>query len=282
MARRLTLVAGLAALVAVTGCSRYARVPLDLGPILQNHPSPRDTSDVVRVVTYNIEFNRKIDLAGDELTSIRELRGADVYLLQEVDLEGTRELARRLGCSFVYDPVVYHPRSAGGFWGNAILSPYRLSEPWTAELPGHRSVTDRRMVGCTLHHPSGDIAVGSLHAETSVVNLAFWGGGQADQWRFAAKAMEEHVGDRRAIIGGDFNSAPFLPLVMPTVKKLDDIFAHRGFARLTPGDEPTGRGYDHRLDHVFGRGFDVSTSGVYIGAEASDHFPVWTRLVLSP
>lgn len=284
-------------LLLATGCTRYAMVPLDLGPILHNpvaapvrgHAAASCAcaqvparGDTLRIVTYNIAFNQRMGAAREELQSVPALCHADVYLLQEVDLDGTRYIADALGCGYIYDAVSYHPRSAHGFWGNAILSPHPLSDAWRATLPGNAALTNRRMVGGIVHHRSGDISVVSLHAETSVFNLVPWGGGQADQWRFAARtAVARAQRPARILVGGDFNSAPILPLLFPTVSKLDAIFGASRFVRLTPGDAPTSRGHGYRLDHVYGIGFDAGPSGVHSAAEASDHFPVWCVVTAS-
>jgi hypothetical protein len=50
----------------------------------------------LRVVTFNIEYAKRIDAALEALRSHPELRGADVIALQEMDAPGVERIARAL------------------------------------------------------------------------------------------------------------------------------------------------------------------------------------------
>ena len=229
---------------------RHVGMELPLEPILRNLDSaeePPSSGADIKVVSYNIQFAKRMSDARFELSTLAPIAGADVLLLQEVDLDGTIAIAHELGYSYVYDPVAVHDKAAHGWFGNAILSRWPLSDPWNRSLPGGNWATGyrRRVVGATLHHPSGDIGVASTHTETVAVNFLTWFRGQIRQWREVADAVETRTaGMDGVIVGGDFNSLgrsyvfPF-----PSVSRLASIFEARALDRVSPAGSSTVR--DH-------------------------------------
>lgn len=74
--------------------------------------------ETIKIVTWNLSFAENLDSALDALTSVEELMGADIILLQEMDELGVELLAKDLGYNYVYYPASIHPRHKKKF-GNA-------------------------------------------------------------------------------------------------------------------------------------------------------------------
>src|SRR5918999_3000170 len=98
-----------------TGGPRHAGVPPAATAESRTH------ADTLLIVSFNIEFARRIDAAIALLSSDPALRGADVILLQEMDAPGTQRIARALGMWYVYYPAIFHRRTRRDF-GNAVLA----------------------------------------------------------------------------------------------------------------------------------------------------------------
>jgi endonuclease/exonuclease/phosphatase (EEP) superfamily protein YafD len=93
----------------------------------------------------------------------------------------------------------------------------------------------------------------------------------------------------RALIGGDFNTAPwaFVDALIPLTSTeavvgqeqalvLDDFLASRRFTPAVPVDSVTMRlpGFDMRLDNLYAREIPILDAGVE-HVDGSDHWPVW-------
>lgn len=63
---------------------------------------------LLRIVSFNIKFGRRID-AAIEVLGTGNLRGADVLALQEMDEVGVERIARALKLNYVYYPGSIHP-----------------------------------------------------------------------------------------------------------------------------------------------------------------------------
>ncbi|MFN2221723.1 MAG: endonuclease/exonuclease/phosphatase family protein, partial [Candidatus Promineifilaceae bacterium] len=62
----------------------------------------------LKAVTWNIAFAEKTEQAIAELSEMDRSRSADVLMLQEMDEEGTDQIARALGYNYVYYPASIH------------------------------------------------------------------------------------------------------------------------------------------------------------------------------
>jgi endonuclease/exonuclease/phosphatase family metal-dependent hydrolase len=213
------------------------------------------------VVTFNIKFARRIDLALQLLASSSELALADVILLQEMDARGTEALAARLGMNYVYYPAAVHPQTHRDF-GNAILSRWPIRHDQKLALP-HRSFLDgsQRIATCaTLTTGVRPVDVCSTHLATPVELLP---GARREQ---VGRLLSHLMGTPCAIIGGDFNS-----------HDLGSLVSANSFEWPTRDIGPTTRYFS--VDHIFARGLRATQVGkVTDTLGASDHAAVWTKL----
>jgi endonuclease/exonuclease/phosphatase family metal-dependent hydrolase len=229
----------------------------------------------VRVVSWNIEHGREVERAAEDLSTIDELCDADLLLVQEMDDVGTHLLAELLGMNVGY--VEGHPhRSTGRPFGNAVLSPWAVSDvtsvpmPFTATVGGH----PRAAIGATVDVDGDPVSAYSIHVETVLLSLS----------RRAAQvaAVAAHTtarDDGVVIIGGDFNTA-----TSRSVAVFDRVMADYGVDRLDSGSQPTfdrfGRSFP--LDHLYGRGVEVVSAGTAHEAGTSDHRPIWATVRRTP
>jgi endonuclease/exonuclease/phosphatase family metal-dependent hydrolase len=179
-------------------------------------------------------------------------------------------LARALGYDYVYAPASV--AEDGDDFGNAILSPWPLSDARKIILPGLHPLTgqQRTATRATARVGHEDVVLYSTHIEiaTAPVDLRVA--------QMAAVLADVPDAAERVIIGGDFNT-----VTGRGVAALAEQYAAGGLDHATPGLGPTLTRFGLRpsaADHLFTRGFDVLDAGVLDEVSASDHFPVWARL----
>jgi endonuclease/exonuclease/phosphatase family metal-dependent hydrolase len=274
-----------AALLAASGlaCASATSYLDPVGPIheFRREPGHRSAAAAasVRVVSFNIAYAVEIDRALEVLRGTEALRDPDVLALQEMDAPGTERIAEALGMNAVYFPSGVHPKYRRDF-GCAVLSPWPLEEPRKLLLPHGARVSGLRRSAtvATVARGTQRIRVYSVHLPSP---LAVSGGSRLEQLRvLAADAARS---DDPVVIAGDFNSHG-------KVAELE----RAGFAWLTRrlGDTTRFRllgipiaGLSY--DHVLTRGLRLAPGPDAIGVVAdnhgaSDHLPIWTRLVPDP
>lgn len=224
-------------------------------------PGRRSTGDTIRIVSFNIEFARRVDGAIDLLDSHEGLRGADLILLQEMDGESTRRVAEKLGLWYVYYPAIFHLRTKRDF-GNAVLSRWPIVADAKIVLPhvSRYARTQRTATAASIRVGESVVRVYSTHLSTIAdVGAA----ARRDQLR---AILADAASYPRVVIGGDMNS-----------RAVGDVARESGYAWPTErGANTTRMG---RWDHIFWRGFaspDSGVSGTVLDARGvSDHRPVW-------
>jgi endonuclease/exonuclease/phosphatase family metal-dependent hydrolase len=259
------------ALVLVGGCRtgrdyasatgpRYAGAPPTAAAESRTHP------DRLRIVSFNIEFARRIDGAIALLASDPALRGADVILLQEMDAAGTQRVAHALGMWYVYYPVIFHRRTRRDF-GNAVLSRWPIVDDAKLVLPhpSRYARTHRSATAATLRVGASRVRVYSTHLGT-VADIG--AGRREDQLRAILADAADHA---VVVIGGDLNDAT-----------IGIVAEEAGYSWPTRDGPRTTR--FGRWDHVFLKGLDspdTAASGTVIDAHrVSDHRPVWAVGIL--
>jgi endonuclease/exonuclease/phosphatase family metal-dependent hydrolase len=227
-------------------------------PAVERAPFDRE----LHVVTLNIKFARRIDLAQKLFDNVEELRHADVVLLQEMDETGTDALASHLAMSYVYYPATVHPQTDRDF-GNAVLSRWPILRDWKVRLP-HRGFFDgsQRTATCaTVKTPVEEVDVCSLHVATPVELLP---GARQDQVHAVVDSLRA---TKRVVVGGDLNSYG-----------LGNLLTSEAFDWPTQDIGGT-RSY-FSIDHIFTRGFSAQQVGkVRDTLGATDHAAVWAKLV---
>jgi endonuclease/exonuclease/phosphatase family metal-dependent hydrolase len=248
------------------GCAHATNYLDPAGPSYAGSPAPVRTAPPasIRVVTFNIEYGKRVELA---LAALRErpgLRNADLLALQEMDAPGVERMARELGFNYVYYPGALHSKT-GRDVGDAVLSPWPILEHWVLRLP-HRSriVGQARVaVGTRLRMGETLVTFYSLHLGSP---LGASNGQRRDQARMVlhdARGRPDPV-----IVAGDFNS-----------HGLGKAFVAAGYRWPTEKVGPTTRSFS--FDHVFVRGLEgwpTWAGTVLLNPPASDHRPVWVLL----
>jgi endonuclease/exonuclease/phosphatase (EEP) superfamily protein YafD len=109
-----------------------------------------------------------------------------------------------------------------------------------------------------------------VHTET------FWLGRQKRDAQVDALIESTDTSHPFIIVGGDFNT-----LTPASAKELEESFSEVGMERATKDIEYTVKypPLEFTLDHIFTKGMDVIDAGKSDKAEASDHLPIWAKLM---
>src|SRR5437879_13551781 len=256
---------------AVAGCGSGVNYSGPLGPryaggVALAPPAEDAAPDTIRLVTFNIQYARRIDSAIALLESAVPLTHADIVTLQEMDAAGTSRIAEALGMSWVYYPATVSPATGRDF-GNAILSRWPMADDKKIILP-HRArfdKTERIATAATVLVGDVPVRVYSVHLGT----IADVGpSARRDQARVV---MADAAAYPRVIVSGDMNS-----------HGIGKAFRAAGYAWPTERNPRT----DHlwNWDHIFLRGLalrdSASTGVVRHNRHASDHRPVWAVVSL--
>jgi len=225
------------------------------------------------VVTFNVQFARKVDLAIEVLRSTPAMQDADVFLLQEMDAPGVERIATALALNALFLPSGVHPKTGQDF-GTAVLSRWPIENGRRLVLPHPAYWTRLATTATTAEVRCGPFRVGvmSVHLPSPVSALH-------DERRELVEAILASAAsiDGPVVIGGDFNAG-----------WIGSLFEEAGFTWLNR-DLPATRsllGIGQKLDHIFARGLRPATDGPKAGVAdaggASDHRPLWARLELLP
>jgi endonuclease/exonuclease/phosphatase family metal-dependent hydrolase len=275
--------------VVATGCGtalNYLQPAAPLYQVRSDRPAQEQSSELesgasapLRVVSFNIQFSRRIEDAIQVLREHDSVRNADILALQEMDGTGTERIAQALGMNAVYFPSAVHPKHGRDF-GCALLSPWPLVEPRKLVLPHEARMSGLRRVvtGATVLRAGERIRAYSVHLATP---FAVSGEGRSEQLRVLGE--DAAASPDPVVIAGDFN----------TYGKVAEL-EHLGFSWLTRRLGETARvqlfGLPIKgvsIDHVVVRGFQVADGPRALGTvrdnrDASDHRPIWATVVRSP
>jgi endonuclease/exonuclease/phosphatase family metal-dependent hydrolase len=222
--------------------------------------------DTLTVVAFNVKYAEHVNAVIGLLREPGPLRDPDVLLLQEMDEAGTRAIADSLGLAYVYYPATRHPVTRRDF-GNAILSRFPIEEDRKIVLPhlARFRHTLRAAVGATIRVGARRLRVYSVHIATFVGN-----GPHARREQLAA-VLADAEAYPAVLVGGDFNS-----------ETVPEIALARGYIWPTRHLPRTTAFWT--LDHVLLKGLALangSATGLVREVHgASDHRPVWARVVL--
>jgi endonuclease/exonuclease/phosphatase family metal-dependent hydrolase len=265
-----------AVLAPVSGCNPRPEPNTDLD--LQHRgnygPAVATVRDSFTVVSYNIQYGENVDAALVDLNRTPYLADADVLLLQEMDPEGAERMARELGYNYVYQAASLHPHHDRLF-GNAVLSRWPIVGQRLLVLPHPHPVTGHRRIAVVADLDVAGLPVRavSVHVATVIRELD----ARLDQATAALDSLADVPGP--VIIGGDFNT-----LTDYGRRLTMRLFRKAGFRRAGSPTSPTVRqklwlwpSQRLVLDHVFTRDLELGAAGVFQGATASDHYPLWAR-----
>ena len=221
----------------------------------------------VRVVTFNIQFARRMDEAIAALRERPALRDPDLLPLQEMDPPGVEAVAQALSLNYVYFPSARHPRTGRDF-GTAVLSPWPIEEAWKVPLPhpswwGHLI----RAASCARVR----IGQRAIRAYSIHLGAPFEIGGAARRSQAEVILRDARGSPDPVVIAGDLNSEGVGETFMADGLDWPTRNLGRTRGRLS-------------FDHVFTRGLGPvdDSAGVVRDVEASDHWPVWAILAMPP
>jgi endonuclease/exonuclease/phosphatase family metal-dependent hydrolase len=259
--------AGLIALLVIftEGCAHNYIDPI--APRYAGGSARSVRSDTLEVVSFNVKFGRRVDLVVGLFQKEPHLRDADVVLLQEMDARGASRVAAALGYSWVYYPATRHP-STGRDFGNAVLSRLPIESDRKIILPHRARIgrTQRIAVAATIRVGDRRLRIYSLHLAT------FAGNGPKARREQLETVLADADSFPLALLGGDFNS-----------ETVPEVGARRGYFWPTRRLPATNSFWT--MDHFLLRGLALADSqSVGIGpdvGEASDHRPIWARVILA-
>jgi endonuclease/exonuclease/phosphatase family metal-dependent hydrolase len=263
-----------AALVVACACSPARNYPDPEGPrYAGDHVAePPAVGEVLRVVTYNLEYGDDVPAA---IAALREepLARADVIFMQEMDAPGVEQIAQALALRYVFYPASV--QRDGNDFGNAVLSRWPLVSDRKVLLPhfdpyNHRA---RNAVIAVLDIHGQQVAAATLHTATVATGL----GARLDQVETLLEALEDEPHLR--IVGGDFNTVD-----PSSVSQTVALFEERGYDWSSRSNGPTADTPwgDFTIDLIFSQGLRTVSRGVFPGDSGSDHQPAWVELAWPP
>jgi len=229
--------------------------------------------EIIKVLSYNIKFSLKIPTAIEELQSLENLKDADIILLQEMNEDGTKEIAETLGYNYVYYPIVYYTQHKRKF-GNAVLTKWPILTDEKIIFP-HKTIGNgsRRAATSTVIQ-IGEKKLRVISAHLATIQLAM-----PKKIEQIDSLIRYNVRDTLdyQIVGGDYNTL--------TGEEADYViknYRENDFKWATKLVGNTGEYLAGFLkpwnDHIFTKGFSVKNSGKEDSITASDHYPIWVEL----
>jgi endonuclease/exonuclease/phosphatase family metal-dependent hydrolase len=260
----------------------------ELGPAPTLRGTPGCT---LRVASWNVHKLPDPAALAASLLASTEIAAADVVLLQESSsyasepMTRTADVANALAMTWAHQRV--RELDDGGVQGNAIVSRFPLERVAVKRLPYIEQPYHPQPRGAI----AADVVVGERRVRVVSVHLDVRIS-TSDRIRQLDPAVAEL--DEVAVIGGDFNTAPWtwiealVPLTsteavigMEQAAILDDYMDSRRFASALSVDTNTFQapGFGMRLDNLYGRGAPIIAAGIEHVA-GSDHWPIWIDLDL--
>ena len=225
----------------------------------------------IKVVSYNVAWAKKADMATEELNSTPPLQNADIILLQEMDAASVEKMAKTLGYNYIYFPGSIHNLTDRDI-GNAILSRWTLTDAKKLIFPHKQSWNDRIRLAAVATATIGGERIRVYNVHTATVMMS-----EEKQFDQLESVMNDVSHDYDfVIVGGDFNTAR-----PGSVERSEQLFGSAGFAHASGNAGYTAKAFGifpFTLDHIFTKGLRALQSGVDRSARASDHFPLWTIL----
>ena len=259
-----------AACALAMGCATADNYPGAAEPryAAANAPSDaRPTPTLLRMVTFNIEYAKRMPPAIRALRDHPALRAADLLFLQEMDAASVAAVADALGLDYVYYPASHHPGTHRDV-GNAVLTPWPIERDWKVVLPHQSRILHqgRAAVAARVRIGTRVVRVYSVHFGSPLGVSGAQRRAQAEVVLADARQSAEPV-----VIAGDLNS-----------HGLGRTFVAAGFA--WPTEKVGGSRGSLSFDHVFTRGLvgGQSWAGVARDVEASDHRAVWAVVPFTP
>lgn len=245
----------------------------------------------LRIASWNVHKLPDPAQLTSALLATQEISRADVILMQESSgyaaeaTPRTAQVADTLSMTWAHQPI--RDLGDGTTQANGIISRYPLDHVMVKHLPYIDQPYHAQPRGAI----AADVIVGDKHVRVVSVHLDVRIS-ISDRIRQLDPAVKDL--DEAAVIGGDFNTAPWqwvdgiLPLTsteavlgMKQAAALDDYMGSRRFAGNISPDTVTFPipGFPMRLDNLYSRGVKVTGAGVE-ASDGSDHYPLWIDIDL--
>ena len=236
-----------------------------------NNTVEHQTPDIIKVVSYNIKFAKRADLAADLLKSHKDLCQADIIFLQEMDREGVQMIAQKLNYNYIYYPAVSHPLTNKDF-GNAIITKWPIVFDQKIILP-HLDPDDLQRVAV-----GAGIKIGQRYIMAYSIHMSIWLQPYQRKEQLAALFTSMPLNFDAYIVGGDFNT-----FTKFNRKNIFDAVNAAGFELATPSIKWS---YKHwyllykksLVDYIFVKNMESVGAGIVKNRRASDHVPIWTEV----
>jgi endonuclease/exonuclease/phosphatase family metal-dependent hydrolase len=206
----------------------------------------------------------------DRVVSAISSADPDVVGLQEVDIFHVADIAKALNMNFAYS--THNPRGYGGWWGNAVLSKFKILESKTTPVGGTGEI-NRSIVTAIALVNGQHTAFVSVHTDHRL---------DSDS---SVRRILSHVKSLSVptILIGDFNMTPGdhrISLITEQAGFIDTAAAVRtGRAMGTYGRTPSG---GRRIDYVFVQSsfFEVLDAAMVSDEhyDASDHIAYYAKV----
>ena len=216
---------------------------------------------------------RDIDRALEAL-SRPELAGADILLLQEMDLAGTERIACALGRSFIFYPAALHPSTGRPLrpFGVAMLSPWPMADDRKLLLSplSRRDAARKTAMAATVVVAGRPVRVVNVHLQVGLSTKEF------------LLELDE------ALVGAEGAGSPEFPLIVAgdfntNANALLDDLAERARSRGLTSALPRGVSTVAvgplamwQLDHILFAGLEAAGTNAALRGprKGSDHFPI--------
>jgi endonuclease/exonuclease/phosphatase family metal-dependent hydrolase len=194
--------------------------------------APEVSRSFVRATSWNIERGIEFDAIVDVLANHPIIGTSDLLILTELDYGMARsenrkvakEIARALKMNYVFAPSYLNLHKGSGLerevqksnlqgiHGNALLSPYPLTNAGSIPLPNGKdkmSGQEKRLgcqaaVAAVVEHPLGSFRAVSVHLDAHSTQKH-----RMRQMQLVLQDLEERSPDLPALIGGDWNTSTF-------------------------------------------------------------------------
>lgn len=272
--------------IALTGCSfALQQLPRNV-QVESTFPQQAQVSDLpphFKIATFNIH-KEPGDKVADAILADRELRDADLILLQEVprwdaSCSSACAMGKRLGMYALFAPG-HHVD--GKDLGVAVLSKAPITSARILELPWndvHFNAGRRAALVATIEQAGRPITVYAVHLENRLK--------ASDRRRQMIPILEDAKKQNTpVIIAGDFNTNPFtwvshwlpLPTASNQANKLEALVHSYGFDTPVRECGATHRYIGMRLDAIYTRGFDTHRFATAHAQDVSDHLALWATM----
>ena len=235
-----------------------------------------EMNDKFIVSSFNIEKGAKINEAIELIQQHEKLNASEIIFLQEMDDQGTQQLAESLNMNYLYIPINNEAGTNQDF-GNSILTKGEITDPYKLVLPNGQ-FHNGRMRALSV----ATISLKGVKFRTASVHLATVFMTSKKRWQqveslklYLTECNENHD---TFIIGGDFNA-----VTTSYRKKIINMFDSLGFAHASSGVGTTQSGkipfLKPEFDMIFSKGLSVLDKGKIVDSSSSDHYPIWTQFL---